>query len=66
MKRYIDILRVNNAKFQLLSTTDNIDAIAERVGFDSQRSFYRVFQKLTGVTPGDYRAARTVPEGGNP
>ena len=62
----IDILRVNNAKFQLLSTTDNIDAIAERVGFDSVRSFYRVFQKLTGVTPGDYRAARTVPEGGNP
>lgn len=66
VKRYIDILRINDAKFQLISTTDNIDAIAERVGFDSQRSFYRVFQKLTGVTPGDYRAARTVPEGGNP
>lgn len=66
VKRYIDILRINDAKFQLLSTTDNIDAIAERVGFDSQRSFYRVFQKLTGVTPGDYRASRTVPEGGNP
>lgn len=66
VKRYIDILRINEAKFQLLSTTDNIDAIAERVGFDSQRSFYRVFQKLTGVTPGDYRASRTVPEGGNP
>lgn len=66
VKRYIDILRINDAKFQLISTTDNIDAIAERVGFDSVRSFYRVFQKLTGVTPGDYRAARTVPEGGNP
>lgn len=66
VKRYIDILRINEAKFQLLSTTDNIDAIAEQVGFDSQRSFYRVFQKLTGVTPGDYRASRSVPEGGNP
>lgn len=57
VKRYIDILRVNDSKFQLLSTSDNIDAIAERVGFDSVRSFYRVFQKLTGITPGDYRAS---------
>ena len=57
VKRYIDILRVNDSKFQLLSTSDNIDAIAEQVGFDSVRSFYRVFQRLTGVTPGDYRAS---------
>lgn len=58
VKRYIDILRVNDSKYQLLSTSDNIDAIAERVGFDSVRSFYRVFQKLTGITPGDYRASQ--------
>lgn len=57
VKKYIDILRVNDAKFQLTSTQDSIDVIAERSGFDSVRSFYRVFAKQTGMTPGEYRKA---------
>lgn len=57
VKRYIDILRVNDAKYRLLSTPDSVEAIALAVGFDSLRSFYRVFSAHTGISPGRYRNA---------
>ena len=54
-RKYINILRVNDAKFQLLSTPDSVDVISARAGFESVRSFYRVFEEHTGVSPGKYR-----------
>ncbi len=57
VKRYIDILRVNDAKYRLLSTPDSVEVIAAAVGFDSPRSFYRVFSAHTGMSPGRYRNA---------
>ena len=34
-----------------------VEAIAAEVGFNSRASFYRVFKKATGRTPGDFLAA---------
>ena len=57
VKKYIDILRVNDAKFRLLSTPDSVEVIATAVGFDSVRSFYRIISAHTGMSPGKYRSA---------
>ncbi len=56
VKKYIDVLRINDAKFQLLSTFDSIEEISAKVGYESVRSFYRIFSKHTGMTPGNYRS----------
>ena len=54
--RFINNLRINEAKFQLLTTSDNVDVIAERVGFESLGSFFRVFSRICGCTPTEYRS----------
>ena len=53
--RYIDILRVNDAKYRLLSTPDSIEVIAAAVGYDCPRTFFRVFKAHTGTTPTAFR-----------
>lgn len=55
VKRYIDILRVNDAKYRLLSTPDSIEVIAAAVGYDCPRTFFRVFKAHTGTTPTAFR-----------
>ena len=55
VKRYIDILRVNDAKYRLLSTPDSVEVIAAAVGFDCLRTFFRVFKVCTGMTPTAFR-----------
>lgn len=54
-RKYINMMRVNDAKFQLLSTPDSVDVVSARVGFESPRSFYRIFEEYTGMSPGKYR-----------
>lgn len=52
---FITTLRVNKAK-QLLSEYHlNISAISNRVGYTNPISFGRVFKKVAGVTPTQYR-----------
>lgn len=52
---YLARIRISHAKKQLLTTDDTIQRIAERVGYQHSFSFIRLFKKLTGMTPGDYR-----------
>ncbi len=49
--------RIEEAK-QLLKTQPNvkIEEIAEQVGYNSKSSFNSAFKKITGKTPGEYRA----------
>ena len=55
---YLNALRIERAK-QLLSTGFySIAEIAEKTGFRDVYYFSRVFKKLTGVTPGEYREQR--------
>lgn len=55
---YIATLRVSKACEWLLNTDDSITNIAYQAGFNSPRSFNRLFYHHVGLTPRDYRAAR--------
>jgi AraC-like DNA-binding protein/DNA-binding response OmpR family regulator len=47
--------RVQQAKELLRNTTESITAIAARVGFEDSAYFSRVFRKLAGQSPQEYR-----------
>ena len=53
--KYVEDLRVKKAKELLLATDYSNEKIAKECGFGSLNSFYRVFNKKTGVSPGAFR-----------
>ncbi len=53
---YVSRLRISKAKNLLLNPNCLISEIAFEVGFQSLTHFNRVFKKLTGVSPSQYRA----------
>jgi AraC-like DNA-binding protein len=57
-ERFIDFLaqvRVERAKELLDTTNVAIQDVANRVGYEHALSFIRMFKKISGVTPGEYR-----------
>lgn len=48
-------IRMENAKLYLKTTSDTIEAVAERVGFSSASYFVQMFRRMEGVTPKQYR-----------
>lgn len=52
---YIQITRIKNAQHKLLATDDKITDIAVSCGFNSFSQFNRVFNKLSEVSPRQYR-----------
>lgn len=52
---YVTALRMQKAKDLLKTTTFKVYEIAEMVGYGSVEHFNRVFKKLNGVTPAQYR-----------
>lgn len=52
---YLEKIRIERAKEYLIHTPLSNEKIAEKTGFSAANTFYRVFQKRTGVTPGAYR-----------
>jgi len=55
---YLARLRMDEAKRLLLETDESVQDIAEKVGYLYPMSFIRVFKKLEGATPGEYRKER--------
>ena len=53
--KYLQLLRVEAAKQWLESTPDPVETIAARVGYVDPTSFRRLFSRLVGVTPSNYR-----------
>jgi len=53
--KYVEDLRVERAKELLRNTEYSNETIAREAGFGSLNSFYRVFNKKTGVSPGAFR-----------
>lgn len=51
----VEKLRIKKACELIRSTDRMIHDIAEEVGYTSDRSFRRAFNKVTGVSPGEYR-----------
>ncbi|MFE6074728.1 helix-turn-helix domain-containing protein [Paenibacillus sp. NPDC057886] len=53
--QYVLNLRVEEATRRLRLTTDSVTTISYRLGFSNVSQFYRAFQRVTGVTPMEYR-----------
>ncbi len=52
---YIHLKRIDKAKELLAKESMKVNQIAEMVGYYSQSHFYKIFKKLTGVSPVEYR-----------
>ena len=53
--RYLLNLRIEKACQLLASTSDNIEQIALKVGYESHSAFSQVFRKATAMSPQEYR-----------
>jgi transcriptional regulator GlxA family with amidase domain len=58
---YVQRLRIEDAKRRLERTNASIDQISWSVGYEDAASFRRLFKRITGITPGDYRRKFSVP-----
>ena len=56
--RYVTRVKMEEAKRIMDITPKTIAEIAEYVGFSSQSYFQKVFKKLYGITPGEYRKGK--------
>ena len=52
---YVQSLRVGKAREALEFSTDTVNEIAWKVGYEDPGAFRKVFRKMIGVTPRDYR-----------
>ncbi len=52
---YLAHKRIEAAKAMLLSGNAVVDEVARATGFENAAYFYRVFKRVTGMTPGDFR-----------
>jgi YesN/AraC family two-component response regulator len=56
---HVNGIRIQRAKELLDGTSLNIHDIGVRIGYQNVTSFIRMFKKLTGLTPGEYRKSGT-------
>lgn len=54
-KEYLQQYRMEHACALLKDTSDPIEAVAKKVGYQDPFTFSRLFKKLTGMSPRDYR-----------
>ncbi len=59
---YVQRLRVEEAKRRLERTDAPIDEISWAVGYEDPAFFRRLFKRLAGVTPSDYRRKFRLPD----
>lgn len=55
LERYLMIRRIDAAKRLLLEPLENVSEIAERCGFSDPAYFARVFRRIAGCSPREYR-----------
>lgn len=60
LSEYIDDCRIRRAKELLCNTDLMVREVAPQVGYESAHSFTRLFKKLTGMTPQEYRESLLV------
>jgi transcriptional regulator GlxA family with amidase domain len=58
---YIQALRIEEAKQMLETDSASVDAIGREVGYEDAASFRRLFRRLAGMPPGDYRRKFRIP-----
>ncbi|HIV14099.1 MAG TPA: helix-turn-helix transcriptional regulator, partial [Candidatus Pullilachnospira stercoravium] len=52
---YLNEIRIEKAKEQLISTDRKMYQIARFVGYDNVKYFFRIFKKKTGISPEQFR-----------
>lgn len=52
---HLNNIRIRKAKELLESTSLSVQEVGIRIGYRNVTSFIRMFKKITGLTPGDYR-----------
>lgn len=57
---YITQVRIKNAQEYLTCTSNSIQQIASDVGYSDEKYFSRIFKKIMGCTPSEYRKSRHV------
>ena len=57
LTNYIQMTRIKNAQYRLSATDNKITDIASDCGFTSFSQFNRIFNKVTGKSPREYRNA---------
>ena len=63
---YVQSLRIEEAKQMLETDSAPVDAIGREVGYEDASSFSRLFRRLTGISPGDYRRRFRIPDYAQP
>ncbi|KAA2284579.1 GlxA family transcriptional regulator [Arenimonas fontis] len=58
---YVQRLRVEEAKRRLERTAEPVDEVGWRVGYEDPAFFRRLFRRVTGITPGQYRRKFQLP-----
>jgi len=57
---YLHRIRVDKAIELLLNTDLPVNRIGQRVGFMNDNYFIKIFKRMTGTTPSQYRSHRTI------
>ncbi|MEF3304749.1 helix-turn-helix domain-containing protein [Paenibacillus sp. GYB003] len=57
---HLNAVRIRKAKELLADSELSVQEISERIGYRNATSFIRMFKKMTGVPPGEYRKHRTI------
>ncbi|MFS0639017.1 helix-turn-helix domain-containing protein [Mesobacillus foraminis] len=52
---YLNAIRINEAKRLLNESALKVNLIAKKVGYSNNVHFWRVFKKMTGMSPNEYR-----------
>ena len=62
ISHYLNRVRISHAKELISSGNDNLNSIAQQVGFLNDISMIRVFKRLENETPGNYRKNSQIKE----
>ena len=52
---YINNIRIEKAQEMLANGSFKVNDILEKVGYTNKSHFFRVFKKITGVSPVEYK-----------
>lgn len=58
---YIQALRIEEAKQMLETSDETVESIGRQVGYQDPVSFRRLFKRLCGLSPADYRRKLRIP-----
>ncbi len=58
IQEYFQFKRLEASKTMLLEQGNTVGTVAEKLGYPNVQQFSRIFKKITGIAPGDYRLAQ--------